>query len=474
MAYPVLLDPASSMAELEELEERLRAVIIETAKHGKIIKKVNNEVFHPFHTARRSPSPERSSSLHKIASSSTHPPAVVRRAKNTIATPPAKLTPTQKKNQKTRVKAKERKAAGQPSNKQILDPPRAPNQWNKCSRCSHKPQSEWCTRVVYVKEKLDAAKYRGYALTSAAPGDRLKPKPTKAKTQKKSRIYKRTQYISPAELQLKRFEARPLDHTCWRNCGQDILKFIHRRESEEHLVGGFRFNALSPEALKIMQENHGRVRIHTLRRREDMHKWSYGTMTAAGSRMPVGGGKGDGYAPYASHTGETVEDIETLFRHAVDADILITVAKSIYPNIEKDMIQITEDSELNRFGRFGVTGYYCTNFISCIHSDKDIKPKVGHHPILHPCIQLFKDKCGPHDYNFGMIKWGVIVRTMVNTAWIFDGNDEHGTEMPSESAMNAGASSSGEHHAVSAKNANRASACREVRDGYDVRIGATC
>ncbi|KAJ7107303.1 hypothetical protein C8R43DRAFT_963132 [Mycena crocata] len=239
-------------------------------------------------------------------------------------------------------------------------------------------------------------------------------------------------------------------------------------------VGGVRFNALSPKALKITQDNHSLVRIQAIRRREDMQLWARGSMTGTGSCMPMGGKLGDGYAPYACHSGDSVEDIEALFRHAVDTDILITAAKTIYPQLEQDLLEITEGSELNRFRRFGVTGFYCTDFLSCLHRDRDIVRKKQ--PTLHPCIQLSKEKCGPNDYNFGMVEWGVAIRTEENTVWytsvsytyisytdhnrVFNGRDVHGTIMPSQSAFNNGAASKGKHDTNNTKDVNRATACR--------------
>lgn len=176
MRHPILLDPESS-TELERLDPLLRTVIVETAKHRRIIKMVDDKVFHTIPTATPSLSLPPSSSLYKLASSSTHSPAVIRRATNAIASFP--LNKTQRKNQKHREKNKERKAAGQPSKDRIL---RQPTQSgykpkNTCPGCLHKPESDWCIRTVYVQERADAAKYRDFALTSAVPEDRLKPKP---------------------------------------------------------------------------------------------------------------------------------------------------------------------------------------------------------------------------------------------------------------------------------------------------------
>ncbi|KAJ7660582.1 hypothetical protein B0H17DRAFT_1185326 [Mycena rosella] len=421
MRHPVMQKPELSPPLLATLDIHLRTVITETAFHRKLIKTVNYEVFHPLN-----PKSSQAGSDSKMdagnetdtrnetdedAPTDSSPP-VMQSAENsssavhilgkrpTTAFPKSKI---QKKNLKRREKKKLKVNQGlSPAQNNLVEDltqiPAVPGFTNDCTHCAHKAEEDRCVRIIYVKDNPKAAKYIGCAITAAPEGDRIKPKQVK---NKKSRIYKRT-YIHPMELGLRLVEARPPEHPVWIDCGRDIVRFIHRRkDSKEHLVAGVRFKALSPTMLKIMQENHRQVRIRTIRRRADMQAWAYGSMTATGSRMPMGGKKGDGYAPYACHSGDSVDDIKALFRHAVDTDILVTAAKSIYLGIEADLSELTEESELNRFGRFGAVGFYCTNFISPIHTDKDTV-KVDR-PTLHPCIQLSKENCGSDDYNFAMM-----------------------------------------------------------------------
>jgi hypothetical protein len=83
-------------------------------------------------------------------------------------------------------------------------------------------------------------------------------------------------------------------------------------------VGGVSFNAFTPQTLKILQDNHRLVRVRGIRRREAMAHWGHiGSMTGVGSRMPNGGRKGDGYAPYACHRGDTPDDIKAVMRHGL-------------------------------------------------------------------------------------------------------------------------------------------------------------
>ncbi|KAJ7145388.1 hypothetical protein C8R43DRAFT_1130063 [Mycena crocata] len=480
MRHPVMQNQDGAGKILATLDERLRTVIIETANHRKLLKKVNEELFHPasptdFDTIHSSPPSLLVKQAMVSASTCTSRRArnILSDASSTMTTTTTPMSKTQKKNRHHREKAKAKvkaanrvfaqlrepgdsaPASSSPSSSTTNDPsPVLPR--NNCPGCKHKSPEDWCIRTIYVERNPSASNYTGFALTCAPEGDWLKAKKKKSK---KSRIYKRTRYITPSELNMIWVEARPADHPVWTDCRRDIVRFMHRQDGTEYMVGGVRFHALTQETLKIMQTNHGLVPIRTIHRREEMAVWEYGTMTATGSRMPMGGIKGDGYAPYACHSGDTIDDIKALFRHATDTDILITAAKTIYTQLEQDLLQITEDSELNRFGRFGVTGFYCTNFLSCLHRDKDIVK--DDRPTLHPCIQLSKENCGPNDYNFGMVEWGVAIRTEANTVWVFNGRDVHGTIMPSQSAFNNGAASKGKHDTNNTKDVNRATTCCE-------------
>ncbi|KAJ7129838.1 hypothetical protein C8R43DRAFT_1240018 [Mycena crocata] len=424
MRHPVMQNRPEYQLFLAGLDAKLRTVITETAALRKQLEDVDQELYYTSPSAVASNStPGPSSSLHKLIE---HPPSTstARRAQRVLGVaptkqkPPAKqkLTDTQRKNAKNRVKAKAR-------------------------RHSAKDNLPTTVQAANTSQNLN-------------DGDRLKPLGKKQKNKKKkSRIYKR-RYISPLELKLQWVEARPADHAVWTDCGRDIVRFIHIVDGEEYMVGGVRFNALSAKTLRVMQDNHRLVRVRGLKRRDEIDEWAYGTMTGSGSRLPIGGKLGDGYAPYARHSGGSVEDIKALFRHAMDTDILIMAAKTIYPDLEHDLLHITEESELNRFGRFGITGFYCTNFISCLHRDQDMV-NTGR-STLHPCIQLSKENCGPDDYNFGMVEWGLAIRTQENAVWVFNGRDVHGTIMPSQTAMDNGAASKGKHDTNNEKNVDRA------------------
>ncbi|KAJ7172378.1 hypothetical protein C8R46DRAFT_146331 [Mycena filopes] len=216
MQHPIMLEPESesSLLVLEKLDERLRTVVVQTARHRELVKLVNAQMFHPNLTSGSISPKSTSRALITSISSSTTQPARARRATNVLGLTPrptqkARLTGTQQKNQRNRRKRKLKATAAKDEvlgrsslggSSSTPEPPR-----NTCPGCSHKPVEDWCIRTVYVTETPNASKWRGWALTSAAKHDRLKPKPPKTK----SRIYKRTKYISPEQLRLKFFEARP-------------------------------------------------------------------------------------------------------------------------------------------------------------------------------------------------------------------------------------------------------------------------
>lgn len=87
-------------------------------------------------------------------------------------------------------------------------------------------------------------------------------------------------------------------------------------------VGGVRYNAFDEATLKYLIANHRSVEVRGVRRRAILQQWNYGSMTGSGHRQPPGGLKGDGYAPYVAHMGNTVEDIRALFRHAAVCSFL--------------------------------------------------------------------------------------------------------------------------------------------------------
>ncbi|KAK6995638.1 hypothetical protein R3P38DRAFT_3288328 [Favolaschia claudopus] len=346
---------------------------------------------------------------------------------------------------------------------------------NSCPHCANLPMKERCIRYYQVHYR-DCRSLIGGALTSAPLNDRLQPKPPpKPKEGEKPKPQPKPRYFHPyKDLKMRLVKFRP---SVYERCGKDVVRFvwIHADRTWEY-VGGVRFKPFSEETLEQLLYNHSLVIVRAIRRRAIMQIWAYGTMTAAGSRQPVGGAKGDTYGPYASHRGDTEDDAIALFREGADADILIEVGDTIVPGLQAELTRLTKMTNVNYLGSTGVCNFTCTNYISCIHPDSDIslddklhgrKKKDGLGG-LTPCVQLEKTGCGPHDYDFGYVRWGVVVRTMTNTVWLFNGRHEHGTDMPAQSVM-AKAKSKGKHATKPARNSDGAQRVNAIRHGYNVR-----
>ncbi|KAK7006866.1 hypothetical protein R3P38DRAFT_2555019 [Favolaschia claudopus] len=184
---------------------------------------------------------------------------------------------------------------------------------NPCPYCAGLPMRERCERFYRVKYH-NRRNLIGGALTSAPVLDRLPPKPPpQPKNGEAPKPRPPPVYYHPyKDLKMRLIKFRP---QVYERCGKDIVRlvWIHEDFSWEY-VGGVRFKPFSEETLARLIYNHRLVVVRAIRRRAIMQMWAYGTMTATGSRQPSGGGKGDGYGPYACHRGDTVDDISAMAR----------------------------------------------------------------------------------------------------------------------------------------------------------------
>ncbi|KAJ7464328.1 hypothetical protein B0H11DRAFT_2240724 [Mycena galericulata] len=405
-------DSNQSLVFFNGLDPRLALIIQETSAHRSLMARAYRELFRtPFHKRppRSDPGYE-SSEASDFTASDTE-------AESESSVPAASTKPKIKKVQK----------------------PTKPG--SSCPRCAHLPMTEKCERIIYVKPR-DCSQLIGAALTCAPVGDRLKPKPPAKRRKGSKPLPKRRRqirYFHPFDdLQMKFVTYR---RDVYRRCRKDINRFMWQHDGVEEMVGGVRFKAFTKKTLVQLVDNHRRVKVRAIRRRAEMEAWAYGTMTAGGSRQPKGGRKGDGYGPYSCHRGDTPDDIKALFRLAVDNDLLVEAGATIHSKMKSDLASTTRESGVNQCGRFGVSTFNCSNYISSTHIDPDagvadLKNQVDATPItpnlkapkrqkskhayvggLYPCAQLSKKNCGPHDYNFAYARWGVVVQTRGNTVW---------------------------------------------------------
>ncbi|KAJ7708802.1 hypothetical protein B0H17DRAFT_1124603 [Mycena rosella] len=430
--------PSSLMASTP----RLANVVRETHQHRHVLKHVKREVCRPPY-----PDPNYSSDSESALDTKSEPESETEsEPESDVPPPPSTLSANQKRSSK-RTQNKKIKAAKQERTQhtgaRVKSDLLGKQPILRLTSSSSKPTTNALTAVIYGWRSNDLV---GGALTCAPEDDRLRPKrPLIRKKGSKRKPLRLLRYYHPFK-DLGMISVRPRPKT-QKRCGKDIVKFMWKRDGDKHdpiFVGGVQYSALTKRTWRRLVHNHWRVKVRAIRRRETMEAWAYGSMTASGNRQASGGKLGDIYGPYARHQGHTPDDIKALFRHAVDADVVAEVGGSIHPGLKAQLKAVAE-SGIKRFGRFGMSTFYCNNYISLIHGDldigdEDLKMGRGINDSLggyYPCIQLEKKNCGPDDYSFAYVRWGVVIETRPNTMWVFNGRHEHGTVMPSQSAMNS-------------------------------------
>ncbi|KAJ7054118.1 hypothetical protein C8F01DRAFT_1259870 [Mycena amicta] len=460
---------AAVQKTVESLDPRLFTVITETVWQRQLIQEVQSD----FATrTQRLPVP----SMSAVAPKPTPPPAPPPnspKARNHTAAKKANRQAEATRFWEDRVKLM-RQRVEFPVGEQ--DVQTLPMWWldTCCVKCQKESPERQCGRNIEVfrKSKAELARLKDYAITHAVGADILRPdyippearararnKKSKKKKGKGASKTKPQHYISPDELGLSYYESRP---TVRATCGRDITRFWCEIDGKCCLVGGVSFGTFSEDIMEILEENHSYVQIRGLRRRAALAKWSaIGTMTAFGSRLPNGGVLGDIYNAYAAHSGITAEDLHALMRQALTIELLVEGARAIWSGAPQHYKDLCLDAELNLLGRYGLTGYHCENFLSTIHADEDIDDGC-----LHPCFQLAKENCTRNDFNFAYVEYGVAVRTERNAEWLFDGNSEHASIMPSVSSMEAGARSAGTHASNNRRNVQAARRAHQARTNY--------
>ena len=92
----------------------------------------------------------------------------------------------------------------------------------------------------------------------------------------------------------------------------------------------------------------------------------------------------------------------------------MNVVMEYAPEVVDSIRELSEEKELKGMGSCGVSSYYCHNYISPQHTDKDEGWSI--------CSQLFKemDAAGgdnEKDFNFAFTKWGLYIQTEANCVW---------------------------------------------------------
>jgi hypothetical protein len=105
---------------------------------------------------------------------------------------------------------------------------------------------------------------------------------------------------------------------------------------------------------------------------------------------------------------------------------MTTTAAAIYPMIGRTHKKLSKHSGVNRLGSAGFSSFYCTNYMSPQHFDKDVKlsnffPDEDD-DFFSLCIQLDISTAHPDEFDFAYTQWGVVIRTVSNCFWFVSDN----------------------------------------------------
>ncbi|KAJ7492056.1 hypothetical protein FB451DRAFT_1165235 [Mycena latifolia] len=448
----------SSQGFLKGLHRKLAIVIQETSAHRTLMRKVKKQVWRPNLSnadVSESESASEAESIPKPHDQSQLSKGAKRNAKK---------REKQKKQDRTAVQAR-RKAERLEA--EMLGAEWEPEEQFHCTTCTN--EDDKCVREIQVFERPDAKSLIGVALTCAPPGDRLSPCATPT-----NGAIPTVRYVNPVQLGLTWIGPR----NTHARCGRDITRFYFIHENGEvEWVGGVRYNAMRKKLLNRLIDNHRRVKICSVCRREAMQAWAYGSMTGHGSRQGQGGLRGDTYGPYAHHKGDSPDDIRALFRHAFDTEVLVEIGTTIVPALHSDIIAVSKAAEVHRLGRYGITSFYYSNYISAVHPDfdfgkEDLKRESGSpnkgkgKPEL--LVQSGTNK-SLHEWDFALVRFGIVIETHSNMVWCFNGRHEHGSVHPSHSSYHNGAMSLGYHPTMRKTDVEHAEFHRQIQFEMNLR-----
>ncbi|KAJ8690694.1 hypothetical protein PTI98_012100 [Pleurotus ostreatus] len=286
---------------------------------------------------------------------------------------------------------------------------------NSCVNCNTLTEDEWCIRRFAVDELEGYEQYEGCVITTAPPEDRLPPMLVKG-----SKKSEEPHYYHPDDLKLRQIKARS---EVYKRCTKDVTLLVN----DGLLVGAVQYQAFTQETLDEMSQHKKMTdKLSSVKRGAGFRAFAWGSMKALGSRLPQGGNPASGYGPYKDMMAKEVEEIHALFGHAKVADTLVTTGQSVYSPVTKALGKHFVAHGVDPLGSAGGNLFICHNYCSPMHLDRD--------KTMSTCMQLGK-RCKEGEWNFVFLRWGVYLDNGPNTLWLFNGNDMHGSTMPSKSTM---------------------------------------
>ncbi|KAL0565510.1 hypothetical protein V5O48_016514 [Marasmius crinis-equi] len=337
-----------------------------------------------------------------------------------------------------------------------------------CKQCSHLPLEDQCWTTVVVKRNTNQAfleSMRGKGVTFVPREEQMQPTKSRDASKPVTEIVCADSLDTP----LKKISAR---EDVLERCQKQII-VIEDEDKPGVMLDFVCYNAFPPETLSLLIEYHNMATgVHPLVRGAQFDFWSSGAMYPFGARSPNGGRPGDTYTHYAGITAQTILGIKVLFRQATTLAILLEVGGLINPQAVQDLKDAGELCESG--GLSGVNLYTCDDYTAPLHTDNDA--------VRGLCGQFVKNVLHPEyeEYGFCNLRYGYYISTRKNMLWSFNGNDMHGTILPSqETVIQAkqatsplrlrGGASRGPHPTVNKKNKKHAKENEQTRHNYNLR-----
>ncbi|VDB90603.1 unnamed protein product [Peniophora sp. CBMAI 1063] len=229
----------------------------------------------------------------------------------------------------------------------------------------------------------------------------------------------------------------------------DILEKYHRdvhilvEEGTEKIVAGIIYKAYQVVALREALKHHALVSLHPgLQRGSNFAPFAVGDMVGSGFRKASGGARGEGAKGPQGMLRSNAEksemdggnhDVEMMFAHTQDVEEMFITVQKYAPEVARDIQHVSDVKGGDKsMGFNGASAYYCTNYVSPQHKDKDKGWSL--------CSQISKDLAAAGgnpetDFNFALTHWGRYFVTRPNSVWWFHSNEMHGTIMPAQSTI---------------------------------------
>ncbi|KAF8074610.1 hypothetical protein FPV67DRAFT_1408693, partial [Lyophyllum atratum] len=292
--------------------------------------------------------------------------------------------------------------------------------WN-CQKCQGLDTPRRCTTIIPVIKMPWPKEDLGCGITNAEGEARLKPKSVSNTVA--SDLNKTPGLYSPAKFKLTEYGP---NEAILKHCGRHLYIMEDEKGVAVSTLDFWLYKAFSDDALEKLISHHEQLLCKPqVKRGKIFTAFGNGKMVARGTRAPMGGRPGDGYAMYHGMDADSEDGMNALFNDAEDTLLLDEVARSVHPGISRRLRKHNDVVEL--LGTTGTTLYSCSNYTAPIHHDRD---EEGLHGL---CAQFYlqaDERLQEYSFIYGEYRIFFVARG--NSLWSFAGEEAHGTMLPSK------------------------------------------